>query len=97
MKRFQVPIFGPTIHYTDCPDEAIRWINRNAVDLKQGEYEGFTATDGKTICLFAPTPGILAHEALHAAVMVLDHIGAEQRDEEVTAYLIQFIFEKCAA
>lgn len=73
------------------------WITKNSIDLKQGEYEGFTATDGKAIFIFAPSLPILAHESLHAAVMVMDHIGDEKRDEEVLAYLLQFIFEKCSS
>lgn len=82
------------MQFTDCPDEALAWINKSGVSLKG--YEGFTASDGGVIFIYAPNLPILAHEALHAAIMILDEIGDESRDEEVTAYLVQFIFDKCS-
>lgn len=97
MKRFTVPIYGTRIHYTPCPDEMVDWINRKGVQPYQGAISGLTVGVGNDVLIFAPELPILAHEAFHAANMVLDHIGDEKRDEEVVAYLIQFIFEKCAA
>lgn len=95
MRRFTIPIFGPKVHFTDCPDEAFDWLNKKGADLGSREFAGFTVQAGSDILIFAPSIPVLAHEAYHAAVMVLQHIGAEEFDEEVTAYLIQHITEKC--
>ena len=95
MKRITVPLFKQRLHFTDDPDEAMTWVQKNNVDLTSGEYEGFAAQNGGNVYIFAPTLPILAHEAHHAALMILNHIGDESRDEEVVSYLIEFIVEKC--
>lgn len=95
MRRFTIPIFGPKVHYTGEPEEALDWIAKKGEGPGTGEYAGFTVQSGDTILIFAPSVPVLAHEAFHAAKMVLEHIGAEEHDEEVVAYLIQHIVEKC--
>jgi hypothetical protein len=97
MKRITVPLFKQRIHFTDDPSEAMQLVEKNSIDLASGEYEGFAAQSGGNVYIFAPTVPILAHEAHHAAHMILDHIGDESRDEEVMSYLIEFIVEKCSA
>ena len=41
------------------------------------------------------TPGLIAHEASHAAKFLFEHIGADMREHEPFEYILEFIVDNC--
>jgi hypothetical protein len=95
VKSFSVPIFGSRIYHTRDRDEAQRWLDKNCPDACLS-VDGLCANNGGAVLVYTKddAPGLLAHEAVHAAGFVLDACGAETRDEEIVAHLVQFIVDK---
>lgn len=102
MKRFTVPLFKTQLLVTQDMEESARFLNK----LDGEDYTEWFMTcagsvhdieDGRFLVYIGQArPGVVAHEAVHAAIAVLDHAGVpiSKKNQEVLAYLTEWITDK---
>jgi len=61
---------------------------------RKGELNFIVCMDPKGITQ-EQIAALLAHEAVHAAQMLWEHIGETRPGEEAEAYLVQYIVQRC--
>jgi hypothetical protein len=97
-KVFTVPIYGSKIKVEQ--DESLDGLfKKHKIDGDGEAYWAITTRrKGRILMLFSsrPTPGIIAHEAVHAVNLVFGHIGYRlcTENDEAQAYLTQYIVSK---
>ena len=99
VKTFKVPLYlgRLIVAFTDDLNIAIKKWN---LDTQSDELWACTFQDGKSVyCVFDNTmisPGIIAHEALHATNRILSGLGyiPDPNNDEAQAYLHSWIVSK---
>src|SRR6056297_686755 len=103
MKSFKVPIFGCKIHLYDDMEKAEEYVANYGSLGSSHEYSAWVVALGSHIVMAFDkeqlSAGVIAHESYHAARAVLRHceIKVHKKDEELTAYLVEYIANQCAA
>lgn len=98
LKHFQVPLFGGSVFVAydeDTYDQALDFLNvENSLGRCGGQVMMLeNTTQGNVIYMvgiFTHDGGVVAHEAVHVAQMVMDYAGSQ--DNETQAYLTQSIY-----
>lgn len=97
MRTFAIPIFGSRVFFTRKREEAQAWLDKRGFEEAMGACDGFSQhLDGHILVYVKDdNPALLAHECFHAAGRALEYSGIESRDEELLAYLLQWIMAEC--
>ena len=103
MKSFNTPIFDVKICVFDDLVKATEYCKKLGMEDDAGECKAWVFDGGGTVFMAFDkdqlSHGVLAHEAYHAARAVTRHAGirVHKEDEELHAYLLEYIANKCAA
>jgi len=107
MKRRVTPLYHIPVYFTNDASELIAFWKKHGAEEKEydqtaklngGMYSAFEDNEDRTwriLCVFDGDPGIIAHEATHAAIEVAEHleINIDFQNSEPVCYLVQWFFE----
>lgn len=94
MKYFKVPLYHSAVIVLSVAE----YTKKFPTNWKDNVMAQVYASDGDIYMSFDPqflTPGLIAHECLHAAMLLFDIKGIDvtpQHDEHL-AYLLEFIYQ----
>lgn len=102
LKSIYISVFRYYIYIVQTNDITASCKSRDlllAPDQNEDNTEAFTVGNEEEAACYIffrknPNAGIIAHECYHAVKSLLRWIGAEKEDEEVFAYLLDYVTEK---
>ena len=97
MKSARVPIFGCRLYFFDSVEDCAKYTEKNGWLVSHHGAAGICARYGQEIVVAVNDPknmGIIAHEAFHAAGEICRYAGIRSRDEELLAYLTEWVVNR---